>query len=218
MRRRFRVSLDRRRQPRADVVAAPPPAEVIARKIERDLDEPRPQWLFDAPGWALHRSDERVLHHIVGISGAAGHAIAEAPEESAMFLEERADRERMSHQDTIFSAEPAPSRARASASLAVVRATASAALAAAASDNWPCGPAQSPAIQTLLNIGNRVAGRPPVPPCAAVTSACVTVRAGRYCWESTSARQPGCIMSIRVSSSRSTPASAFSPGFRYFVT
>src|SRR5437762_6454888 len=138
-----------------------------------------------------------------------------------MFIIEAADGEPLLHQDARSAGRTVgltALRRRGRTARAAASRAASDALAADASDNCPRGPTQSPAIQTLSKVAARDGGRPVRPPWAAVIPACVTVRDGRYCLATTRSRQPGCIISITVSSSTTSPCPATSPGHMYFET
>ena len=56
-------------------------AQQIARPVERDLHEPRPNRQVSALWRPLDRANEGVLDDVFGVRGAAEHAVAEAPQE-----------------------------------------------------------------------------------------------------------------------------------------
>src|SRR5262245_41551272 len=159
--------------------------EDVARSVQRDLDQPRPTRQVGPWRRVLDCADEGILHHVFRVGGAAEHAVTQAPEKRPMLRVGVCQRE--CHRATAIptSVPGSGTEVRPGTAVCIATATASAALAALASDSWPRGPTQSPAIATLSRPSSRAGGRPPTPPIAAVVSACVTLRFGRNCFNST---------------------------------
>ena len=196
--------LDRLGQPRSLVRAALAAAQLVARQVDRDAHQPRsPRLVGASRGGRSQRAREGLLHEVVRVRRAAGHAVAEPAQEALRFSAKTRARSagpcRASAMAPAHAATPslrAPRRR-------VGRATRALAKLASAEHARRADPvAREPEVARSPSTVPGV--RPASPPREARGRSCTTTSSRRKRRVHDTSRQPGCTQSRSASNSASS--------------